>query len=452
MQPDEDSQASSNRTRKSRRTSDLTGTQIARKRAMDRSNQRTHRAKNKATIAVLENKLAELTFQLNEAKTQLAKQDEIIRSFGMGANDGFSQDTTTLPSVASLGGPPGAELPRSTASLGEQSGSGTHGVETSRHYDICDETLALDPRQDVFNPFTDIDKCFDDWAFELDFGAQTDFFNQDMFNFLIGARPDSPDQQKALRKGMTETDPEFNSDERSPERSIGSPFQAQEELSEKNTPWRLIPPNLPPKTPLDKIIVNSSRRGRKLFLQTRGRRRTELSEPCFPSISPLVNRTPSDGVPRPLSDELAAQVQGSPFKFLVERLAFMYKLSHLIRWLMCQTKETYEAMPTYMRPTQLQLTVPHPAWIDAITWPGARDEIITKMNWESEFNLFQRLTGQTVSVNWPYPDSGAFMESSDGQVLTLHPLFEAHVRQEENWTCGQEVGAAFAFMRSYSTK
>lgn len=38
------------------------------------------------------------------------------------------------------------------------------------------------------------------------------------------------------------------------------------------------------------------------------------------------------------------------------------------QWIITPTKQNYEAMPEYLRPLEVQLTIPHPAWIDVIVW------------------------------------------------------------------------------------
>jgi hypothetical protein len=101
-----------------------------------------------------------------------------------------------------------------------------------------------------------------------------------------------------------------------------------------------------------------------------------------------------------------------------------------------------------MRPTQLQRTVSHPAWVDLITWPEARDDLIKKMDW-GVYGTFRELTAATVSVTWPYANSGAFTEGADGQSLRLSPLFEDHVRDLKNWAIDQEVADMYPCMSLY---
>jgi hypothetical protein len=54
-----------------------------------------------------------------------------------------------------------------------------------------------------------------------------------------------------------------------------------------------------------------------------------------------------------------------------------------------------------------------------------------------------------MSVNWPYTDSGTFVESADGQHLALNPIFEAHIRQIDNWSMNPAVIATYPFLRPF---
>lgn len=409
--------------RKSRRTTNLSPDQILRKRATDRVNQRAYRAKNKVQIRCLEDRIAELTYRLNKAKTELARREDIIQQLGgsVGECDPVSPDSTW--------------------------GTAGHNLEeTPLHTSPKDGDPAPDPGPEAATSgggdiFHGLETFLDTIA--LDFG--TGFTP----NYLLGTAQEllsfdreAPEAVNDLGRGGSQRAaicPE--NDTPGPSLSTTVPSGSAEDLPV----WQRSLPHIPPTSRLDEIIVNSSLK-RERFTQT-ARQVTEFTWPRFPSIASLLNRSSeSDGEPRPLSDELAALVERTSFRFLVERIALMYKLSHLLRWIVCRTKETYDAMPTYLQPTQLQLTTPHPAWVDVLTWPEARDAIIREMDWD-QFDLFFELTGQTVSVGWPFPDSGAFVESPDGQLVMPHPLFEEHIRKLENWTCGKAVVEAFPFMK-----
>ncbi|KAH7012942.1 hypothetical protein EDB80DRAFT_570557 [Ilyonectria destructans] len=59
-----------------------------------------------------------------------------------------------------------------------------------------------------------------------------------------------------------------------------------------------------------------------------------------------------------------------------EFLATYWVLYLLLRWQVIQDESAYHSVPSWLRPTQLQLTVPHPLAADLIPWPEIREELI----------------------------------------------------------------------------
>lgn len=393
-----------------RRVANMTPEQVSRKRAVDRSNQRTHRAKNKAYIQHLEAKVAELTYSLEQMQAKLSKYEQ--------------QDSESRRS-----GP--------TASPSSRQGSSSQHLTTSQPDGYDSSVVGTNSSSNNLS-VSDLLPDADGSSLPFDFGSGI------AVNLF-----DSPSDLTFLDLGL-ENMQDWTGAKALEALQTGPPRSSSSDTSDTGTPiWQQLPNHLPPMTKLDEIIINKSRSWRHRFLKS-ARQMSELGEARFPSISSLLNQPPAeeDKVPRPVSDVVAAQVLDSPVRSLVERIAFMYKISYYIRWLVCQTEQSYYEMPDFMRPTQLQRTAPHPAWIDLLTWPEARDALIKKMDW-GVYETFKDLTGATVSVTWPYPDSGAFMESADGQSLRLNPLFETHIRDVKNWATGQEVADVYPYMSPY---
>lgn len=125
--------------------------------------------------------------------------------------------------------------------------------------------------------------------------------------------------------------------------------------------WKSIPLLLSATTQLDAVILTTTDTFRR-----HGLRQTTAP---FPSISSLLRAgKPPDAKSCSISDAAAAQVRRSPLQSLLPRVGFLYVLSHLLRWYICRTKDSYEQLPVFIRPTKLQMSVPHPAWIDVIVW------------------------------------------------------------------------------------
>ncbi|VUC25909.1 unnamed protein product [Clonostachys rosea] len=388
-----------------RRISNLTSEQAEKKRAIDRDNQRYHRAKNKSYIKSLEQRVFELTAQVREL-------EGIVHQYQQAEESRKYQQASTPP------------LTPSTPS-------------TSTSLEICHhDPLTFSAG---FHRLTDGD-CVP--ALPLAFGTGItihtlnsgqgiDFFDFDITNpFDSGQSSVQATEHLAVNSANS---PSVDGTGTST-RDIDLPA------------WQRLPLHTEPSSKIEEVIKTMT----ESWSARLGNRQVEFDQPVFPSIGSLLNRPEEEEreIARPFFDAIAAQVWRSTVKTLAERIGFMYTLSHLIRWLVCRSKETYEQLPPFLRPTELQLTVPHPAWVDTIVWPAARDAIITEMDW-GRFEEFRRLGGNRVTVRWPYPDSTAMIESPDKKSMLLHPSFEVHIRNADNWRVGSEVGDAFPFMKPF---
>jgi hypothetical protein len=115
-----------------------------------------------------------------------------------------------------------------------------------------------------------------------------------------------------------------------------------------------------------------------------------------------------------------------------------------IKWLIYRTQSTYEQMPGWLRPQLLQMEVPHPAWIDRIAWPNARNYLITHP--EITFDDFAMVYSSSFEVSWPYSPSyvmEAQNESGPDRGINLNPVYEQHLRQLKNWTVGDKFRRKF---------
>jgi hypothetical protein len=116
----------------------------------------------------------------------------------------------------------------------------------------------------------------------------------------------------------------------------------------------------------------------------------------------------------------------------------------IIKWLIYRTQSTYEQMPGWLRPQLLQREVPHPAWIDRIAWPNARNYLITHP--EITFDDFAMVYSSSFEVSWPYSPSyviEAQNESGPDRGINLNPVYEQHLRQLKNWTVGDKFRRKF---------
>lgn len=386
-----------------RRVSNLTADQAEKKRSLDRSNQRYHRAKNKDHIRSLHDKIAELASRLKEAESCI----DDYRRREHGAEQSLAKALQPWADESSLF----AIRPAATSQSNDDSlyAPTIDSAQFEKAFQRDSDNLPLDLGTDMTV------QCFDQTLLDWEFTCFLD-------NFPPVAEAPSEKTWAFDASAVSWNTP----------------------TSQTEMPiWQQIPSHIPAATKLDEVIISTATTWRA-FLQ-RGVHK-ELDDPVFPSVASLLNRPsePQNGLPQSFSEIVAAQVWRSPLKTLPERIGFMYQLSHYIRWLVCRSKETYEGMPTFMRPTELQRTVPHAAWISMIPWPAVRDAIILGMPM-SRFEEMRRVLGPLLKVNWPHHDSTALVESPGRQTLMLQPRFEAHIRRLENWTCSARLSEAFPF-------
>ncbi|KAF5020169.1 hypothetical protein F66182_7809 [Fusarium sp. NRRL 66182] len=384
-----------------RRVSNLSAEQADKKRAIDRENQRYHRAKNKAYIRSLEDKIDRLTARLDEVEgvlEQYRKRESHVQQGVAGVSQSPANLTLTLPTSITQSN----QAQQITEPV-------LSGDSVTSYLDSLPLDLGTGMTIQPFNAEQDLNLL--DWD-----------LNGVLDNFL-------PTTEVFHLDAATET-------------ALWDTTGSQTQIPE----WQRMPLHLPPTTKLDQVIITTTTAWRARLQN--GLEDDELKKSVFPSISSLLNRPRNleQILPGTFFETVAAQVWRSPIRSLPERISFMYILSHYIRWLVCRTKETYYQMPAFLRPTELQRTVPHAAWIDMSVRPAARDAHIREMDL-GRFEELRLLVGRTINVSWPYPDSAAVVESPDKQTLMLHPVFEAHIRKVENWKYGKELFEAFPHLR-----
>lgn len=216
--------------------------------------------------------------------------------------------------------------------------------------------------------------------------------------------------------------------------------------------------NTEPSCPLDSILLDflSSRRA----MAAQGASDSKLVGPAYPNISSLLNPDKSVHA-HPLSkvftdilgtfedlSTLPEQTAVLYIMFLVMRVRtppyikiYKCQFTNLPQWQVSPTRENYERLPEWMRPTKLQLTIPHPAWPDHLPWPKMRDRIVEQFEDYPFHDFFIPFT-TTLSLNWPYEPTDTLLTSPSSDELLINPVFERHLRNMENWTLGPSFTAA----------
>lgn len=135
---------------------------------------------------------------------------------------------------------------------------------------------------------------------------------------------------------------------------------------------------------------------------------------------------------------------------LPERIAVLYVMYHILRWLICPCERCYNLVPEWARPLPESLENNHPTWVDYLPWPIMRSQLTlartpgTRIKFDDFFVPYTL----TCSLNWPYPPSSCLhtvkAESPSGMSRSeLNPVFEHHLRRLDNWSLGKQFSTAF---------
>ena len=125
-------------------------------------------------------------------------------------------------------------------------------------------------------------------------------------------------------------------------------------------------------------------------------------------------------------------------------LAHVSMLTHLLRWLISPTVESYVRVPALMRPTDSQRLVPHHAGLDMLALPCFRDTLVHSFR---EFVLIP----SCMSCSWPYSITEACETDLETGSTKLTPLFEDHVTKQENWSYHRSILEAFPELEGHVT-
>lgn len=191
---------------------------------------------------------------------------------------------------------------------------------------------------------------------------------------------------------------------------------------------------------LDDILLKFLRERHDLLAQ--GQPRAEVVGPKYPSVSSLLNKDNTTGA-HPLSSLFTAIIGTFPdLSRLPEQLGVIYMMFLLMRWQVEPSKENYEHLPPWLRPLPIQLTMPHPAWLDHMPWPLMRERVIKNYRNYPLENFFIPYTS-TLWCHWPYDDLYALIRNPDTDEITINPVFDQHIRNLDNWSLGEAFKKKF---------
>ncbi|KAF2014075.1 hypothetical protein BU24DRAFT_425069 [Aaosphaeria arxii CBS 175.79] len=208
----------------------------------------------------------------------------------------------------------------------------------------------------------------------------------------------------------------------------------------KNSVFTILPTHVPPTCPLDEILHNFLRARRDML--TQGLPAESVMGSPNPTVKALLDTTMASSV-HPICGVMSEVLSTFPHVDQPEKLAFFYLMFKTMRWQISPSKDSYLAMPPWLRPTVTQVTVPHAFWIDNIPWPGVRDMLIEKPE-DHTFEMFSQYYSQNVRVNWKFDSRDALSNIENEAVL--HSIFEKHISNLKNWTVLPEFQRRFPAM------
>ncbi|KAF4988983.1 hypothetical protein FGRMN_9419 [Fusarium graminum] len=98
----------------------------------------------------------------------------------------------------------------------------------------------------------------------------------------------------------------------------------------------------------------------------------------FPCVAALFDQSEYEGAP--MISKWAARFIYSARRqdYVFTSVAAVWLVWTVMRWQINPTPETYADMPDWLRPTELQVFVPHIDMLDCISWPFFRDYVIQR--------------------------------------------------------------------------
>jgi hypothetical protein len=127
---------------------------------------------------------------------------------------------------------------------------------------------------------------------------------------------------------------------------------------------------------------------------------------------------------------------------LPNQVAVAYTMTTLLKWEVLLDEPSWNQMPDWLRPTQLQLTMPHAAWIDRMPWPKMRDYLIGHP--DITLDDIAAVYSSSFYIRWQYDPSHVLISVDDqSKVVITNPIFEEHIRQLKNWGLGDAFRQKF---------
>lgn len=201
--------------------------------------------------------------------------------------------------------------------------------------------------------------------------------------------------------------------------------------------WEIPVSTLPPNDSISEKLIGILQQERFLNIMMRHKRPPKLS---FRYLF-LPNSKPDDMI----SYAIINLVKAAGMTRIPEVIAAIWSGYRLIQWQVHPCLETYEGMPSRLKPQPSQLAVPHEQWVSHLQFPNMRDIVIERQDVYANLNFLNLFT-QSIRVNWPYRDIDTIDLKADGSVV-ISDLFEKHILDTNNWSMTTPFTRAYPEMQ-----
>lgn len=132
-----------------------------------------------------------------------------------------------------------------------------------------------------------------------------------------------------------------------------------------------------------------------------------------------------------LADGIHTGIQRRPVRD-PERLGIGWIAYHLTRWTISPSPATYDRLPSFIRPTEDQLQIAHPASLDAIPWPRVRQNLIHRWHiYRDKRDEFFGLLACCIKLRWPWGVD--ILERNAENELCMKPAFYETFMSLDGW-------------------
>ena len=128
------------------------------------------------------------------------------------------------------------------------------------------------------------------------------------------------------------------------------------------------------------------------------------------------------------------------FKFGMLQAVGVHLAWYLMRWMIMPTAETYQAIPSWLRPTPDQLLVPHTIATDFLHRPQFRDAVLRTTGMQENSDWIDELSNM-VDCNWPHSIEAGLVRDGETGCLSLNPVLRNHIDNMDNWSISSKLRA-----------